>query len=74
MSHDMDLAAPPLDSHGRVWLKGMTRPRLCAWITHALGARETQAELVWRALQERWSADTLDQELSALARRHDSGL
>ena len=37
-------------------------------------APETQAELVWRALQERWSAETLDQELSAQARRHDSGL
>ena len=37
-------------------------------------APETQAELVWRALHERWSAETLDQELSAQARRHDSGL
>jgi ectoine hydroxylase-related dioxygenase (phytanoyl-CoA dioxygenase family) len=37
-------------------------------------APETQAELVWRAVQERWSAETLDQELSAQARRHDSGL
>ena len=37
-------------------------------------APETQAELVWRALQERWPTETLDQELSAQARRHDSGL
>ena len=37
-------------------------------------APETQAELVWRALQERWPTETLDRELSAQARRHDSGL
>ena len=37
-------------------------------------APETQAELVWRALPERWPTETLDQELSAQARRHDSGL
>ena len=37
-------------------------------------APETQAELVWRAVQERWSAETLHRELSAQARRHDSGL
>ena len=37
-------------------------------------APETQAELVWRALQEEWSVEDLDRELSAQAERHTSGL
>ncbi len=36
-------------------------------------APETQAELVWRALQEDWSPDALDAELTAQAERHTSG-
>jgi ectoine hydroxylase-related dioxygenase (phytanoyl-CoA dioxygenase family) len=35
-------------------------------------APETQAELVWRALSERWPAEALDAELSAQAERHVS--
>jgi ectoine hydroxylase-related dioxygenase (phytanoyl-CoA dioxygenase family) len=37
-------------------------------------APETQAELVWRALQESWSADALGAELTAQAQRHSSAL
>jgi ectoine hydroxylase-related dioxygenase (phytanoyl-CoA dioxygenase family) len=37
-------------------------------------APETQAELVWRALQEDWSPEALDAELTAQAQRRDSGL
>lgn len=37
-------------------------------------APETQAELVWRALQEDWSAEALDAELTAQTERHRSGL
>jgi ectoine hydroxylase-related dioxygenase (phytanoyl-CoA dioxygenase family) len=37
-------------------------------------APETQAELVWRALSERLSAEALDAELSAQAARHVSAL
>jgi ectoine hydroxylase-related dioxygenase (phytanoyl-CoA dioxygenase family) len=37
-------------------------------------APETQAELVWRALQEGWSAEALDTELAAQAERHTSAL
>jgi ectoine hydroxylase-related dioxygenase (phytanoyl-CoA dioxygenase family) len=37
-------------------------------------APETQAELVWRALSERLSAEALDAELSAQAERHVSAL
>ncbi|WP_100498904.1 phytanoyl-CoA dioxygenase family protein [Geodermatophilus chilensis] len=36
-------------------------------------APETQAELVWRALQEDWSPEALDAELFAQAERHTSG-
>jgi ectoine hydroxylase-related dioxygenase (phytanoyl-CoA dioxygenase family) len=36
-------------------------------------APETQAELVWRALQEDWSPEALDAELSAQAERRTSG-
>jgi ectoine hydroxylase-related dioxygenase (phytanoyl-CoA dioxygenase family) len=35
-------------------------------------APETQAELVWRALQEEWTPDALDAELTAQAQRHTS--
>src|SRR5687768_1389822 len=35
-------------------------------------APETQAELLWRALSERWPAEALDAELSAQAERHAS--
>jgi hypothetical protein len=35
-------------------------------------APETQAELVWRALQEDWSPEALDAELTAQAERHTS--
>jgi hypothetical protein len=35
-------------------------------------APETQAELVWRALQEDWSPEALDAELTAQAERHRS--
>ncbi len=35
-------------------------------------APETQAELVWRALQEDWSPEALDAELTAQAERHAS--
>src|ERR671933_108045 len=37
-------------------------------------APETQAELVWRALQEDWSPEALDAELTAQADRHASAL
>ena len=37
-------------------------------------APETQAELVWRALQEGWTPDALDAELTAQADRHTSAL
>ncbi len=37
-------------------------------------APETQAELVWRALQEDWSPEALDAELTAQAERHRSAL
>jgi ectoine hydroxylase-related dioxygenase (phytanoyl-CoA dioxygenase family) len=37
-------------------------------------APETQAELVWRALQEGWSPEVLDGELTAQAERHTSAL
>jgi ectoine hydroxylase-related dioxygenase (phytanoyl-CoA dioxygenase family) len=37
-------------------------------------APETQAELVRRALRERWAADVLDRDLTAQAERHTSGL
>jgi ectoine hydroxylase-related dioxygenase (phytanoyl-CoA dioxygenase family) len=37
-------------------------------------APETQAELVWRALQEDWSPEVLDAELTAQAERHASAL
>jgi ectoine hydroxylase-related dioxygenase (phytanoyl-CoA dioxygenase family) len=37
-------------------------------------APETQAELVWRALQEDWTPDALDTELTAQAERHTSAL
>jgi Phytanoyl-CoA dioxygenase (PhyH) len=33
-------------------------------------APETQAELVWRALTERWPAETFEAELAAQAKRH----
>ncbi|SES70133.1 phytanoyl-CoA dioxygenase family protein [Geodermatophilus poikilotrophus] len=36
-------------------------------------APETQAELAWRALQEDWSPEALDAELTAQAERHTSG-
>jgi ectoine hydroxylase-related dioxygenase (phytanoyl-CoA dioxygenase family) len=35
-------------------------------------APETQAELVWRALQEAWTPEALDAELTAQAQRHTS--
>jgi ectoine hydroxylase-related dioxygenase (phytanoyl-CoA dioxygenase family) len=35
-------------------------------------APETQAELVWRALQEDWTPEALDAELTAQAERHTS--
>jgi hypothetical protein len=35
-------------------------------------APETQAELVWRALQETWAPDALEAELTAQAERHTS--
>jgi ectoine hydroxylase-related dioxygenase (phytanoyl-CoA dioxygenase family) len=37
-------------------------------------APETQAELVWRALQEDWSPEVLDAELTAQAERHAGAL
>src|SRR3954470_12785494 len=37
-------------------------------------APETQAELVWRALQEEWPPDALGAELAAQAQRHTSAL
>lgn len=37
-------------------------------------APETQAELAWRAVQERWASDALDAALAAQAERHASGL
>jgi ectoine hydroxylase-related dioxygenase (phytanoyl-CoA dioxygenase family) len=37
-------------------------------------APETQAELVWRALQEDWSPEALDAELTDQAERHTSAL
>src|SRR5918997_1928102 len=37
-------------------------------------APESQAELVWRALQEEWTPDALDAELTAQAERHTSAL
>ena len=37
-------------------------------------APETQAELVWRALQEEWTPEALDAELTAQAERHSSAL
>jgi ectoine hydroxylase-related dioxygenase (phytanoyl-CoA dioxygenase family) len=37
-------------------------------------APETQAELVWRALQEAWTPDALDAELTGHAERHTSAL
>src|SRR4051794_40255281 len=37
-------------------------------------APETQAELVWRALQETWAPDALDAELTAQDERHTSAL
>jgi hypothetical protein len=37
-------------------------------------APETQAELVWRALQEEWAPDALDAELTAHAQRHSGAL
>jgi ectoine hydroxylase-related dioxygenase (phytanoyl-CoA dioxygenase family) len=37
-------------------------------------APETQAELVWRALQEEWTPDALGAELTAQAERHASAL
>jgi ectoine hydroxylase-related dioxygenase (phytanoyl-CoA dioxygenase family) len=37
-------------------------------------APETQAELIWRALQEDWSPEALDAELTAHAERHTSAL
>ena len=37
-------------------------------------APETQAELVWRALQEDWSSEALDAELTAQVERHTSAL
>jgi ectoine hydroxylase-related dioxygenase (phytanoyl-CoA dioxygenase family) len=37
-------------------------------------APETQAELVWRALAERWPAEALDAELTAAAERHTSAV
>ncbi|WP_448619394.1 phytanoyl-CoA dioxygenase family protein [Geodermatophilus sp. URMC 65] len=37
-------------------------------------APETQAELVWRALQEDWSPEVLDAALTAQAERHASAL
>jgi hypothetical protein len=37
-------------------------------------APETQAELVRRALQGRWTPDALDAELTAHAHRHTSAL
>src|SRR3954452_9294498 len=37
-------------------------------------APETQAELVWRALQEEWTPEALDAELTAQAERHTSAL
>jgi len=75
MSRSMDPA--PLDGQGRVWLKGMTRPRLIAWATQTLGARETQAELIWAGLHRQLAPTiaefaTVDAELlrrlAALAR------
>ena len=35
---------------------------------------ETQAELLWRALQKGWTPDALDAELTAQAERHTSAL
>jgi ectoine hydroxylase-related dioxygenase (phytanoyl-CoA dioxygenase family) len=37
-------------------------------------APETQAELVWRALQGGWTAEAVDRELSTQAERHSSDL
>jgi ectoine hydroxylase-related dioxygenase (phytanoyl-CoA dioxygenase family) len=37
-------------------------------------APQTQAELVWRALQEGWTPEALDAELSSQAERHASAL
>ncbi len=37
-------------------------------------APETQAELLWRALQEEWTPDALDAGLTAQAERHSSAL
>ncbi|MCU1616874.1 MAG: Phytanoyl-CoA dioxygenase, partial [Frankiales bacterium] len=37
-------------------------------------APETQAELVWRALQEQWTPGALDAQLTAQAQRHSSAL
>ena len=37
-------------------------------------APETQAELLWRALEEGWAADVLDAELTAQTERHTSAL
>jgi hypothetical protein len=37
-------------------------------------APETQAELVWRALQEDWSPEALGAELTAQAERHTSAV
>ena len=66
MSRSMDPA--PQDGQGRVWLKGMTRPRLIAWATQTLGARETQAELIWAGLHRQLAPTiaefaTIDAEL-----------
>ena len=52
----MEPATPPLDGTGKVWLKGMTRPRLLAWAAQALGARPAQAENLWAALYRRLAA------------------
>jgi hypothetical protein len=57
---------------------GRARPRARRRAAHRgpIGglAPETQAELVWRALQETWAPDALDAELTAQDERHTSAL
>ena len=70
MSAAMDLASPPLDGSGRVWLKAMTRARLRAWAIDSLGARPTQADNLWAGLHRRLAATAdeltdIDAELRA---------
>ena len=72
MSRSMDPA--PLDGQGRVWLKGMTRPRLIAWATQTLGARETQAELIWAGLHRQLAPTIAEFLIIAITRLLSAGI